>query len=388
MTDEPTKAHEPQVTDDVGAANVGADKPGPVQVPAMDNEKKNKRDAVIGAVFMAVVLVGFGVYVVATGQSEQLWHALQGVQTGWVVAACAMMALYLGFGTLAFAIAAALDPKTPLGVMDLCAVEASGTFFGNLTPMMMGSVPAQIVVLVKEGLGAGEATALQLTRFLMYQVAEVALCGGLLAVSWGYFTEHYGSVVWLNFVLFAIKFAQFAVTLCVCLFPHWVRRLANRLLDWVEQKGFKRLAPHVPEWRVAVDSQVEQFASAFRGAVRHKRAMAAMFLASAAQLSILYGSPWFILMAFGRPTPFLIAITAGALVQFVSNSIPLPGGTGGIEAAFAVFFGPLFGTAATAAYLVWRLVTFYGYTVLCGVATTFRTKKGGKSVNKRLGRLA
>lgn len=391
MTDERTKAEKPEATDEKPgsqAAEGSGQTSGTAALPPQDSEKKNKRDAIIGGIFMGVVLVAFAIYVFATGQSEQLFHALQGVKLGWVVAACGMMLLYLGFGTLAFAIAAAMDPDTPLGVMDLCAVEASGTFFGNLTPMMMGSVPAQIIVLVKEGLGAGEATALQLARFLMYQVAEVTLCGALLAVSWGYFTEHYGAIVWLNFVLFAIKFIQFAITLAICLFPKGVKKLGNRLLDWVEKRQFKKLAPHVPEWREMLDTQIQQFAGAFRGAVKHKKAMVAMYLASAAQLAILYGSPWFILMAFGKPDSFLIVVTAGALVQFVSNSIPLPGGTGGIEAAFAVFFGPLFGTAATAGYLVWRLVTFYGYTVLCGIATTFRTRKGGKSVSKRFGKLA
>lgn len=61
------------------------------------------------------------------------------------------MFMYLFFGIVAYAIAVWLDPNSPVGIRDLISVEASGIFFGNLTPMMMGSTPAQIYRLTKAG---------------------------------------------------------------------------------------------------------------------------------------------------------------------------------------------------------------------------------------------
>ena len=74
------------------------------------------------------------------------------------------MVLYFIFGVIAYAIAVWLDPDSPVGIRDLISVEASGVFFGNLTPMMVGGTPAQIYRLTKAGQPVGEAGATQFTR--------------------------------------------------------------------------------------------------------------------------------------------------------------------------------------------------------------------------------
>lgn len=111
-----------------------------VEASGGDDNKSARR----GAIFIGVVLVGYIVYLVVTGQMGQFWAAMSSVQASWLVVACLCMFMYLFFGIVAYAIAVWLDPNSPVGIRDLISVEASGIFFGNLTPMMMGSTPAQI----------------------------------------------------------------------------------------------------------------------------------------------------------------------------------------------------------------------------------------------------
>ena len=118
-----------------------------VEASGGDDNKSARR----GAIFIGVVLVGYIVYLVVTGQMGQFWAAMSSVQAPWLAAACFCMFLYLFFGIVAYAIAVWLDPNSPVGIRDLISVEASGIFFGNLTPMMMGSTPAQIYRLTKAG---------------------------------------------------------------------------------------------------------------------------------------------------------------------------------------------------------------------------------------------
>ena len=120
-----------------------------VEVSGGDDNKSARR----GAIFIGVVLIGYIVYLVVTGQMGQFWAAMSSVQMSWLFAACFCMFLYLVFGIVAYAIAVWLDPESPVGIRDLISVEASGIFFGNLTPMMMGSTPAQIYRLTKRGRG-------------------------------------------------------------------------------------------------------------------------------------------------------------------------------------------------------------------------------------------
>lgn len=143
---------------------------GEVEASGGDDNKSARR----GAIFIGVVLVGYIVYLVVTGQMGQFWAAMSSVQASWLVVACLCMFMYLFFGIVAYAIAVWLDPNSPVGIRDLISVEASGIFFGNLTPMMMGSTPAQIYRLTKAGQNVGEAGATQFTRFIVYQFGLVA----------------------------------------------------------------------------------------------------------------------------------------------------------------------------------------------------------------------
>lgn len=159
-----------------------------VEASGGDDNKGARR----GAIFIGVVLVGYIGYLIATGQMGQFWAAMSSVQAPWLVAACFCMFLYLFFGIVAYAIAVWLDPNSPVGIRDLISVEASGIFFGNLTPMMMGSTPAQIYRLTKAGQNVGEAGATQFTRFIVYQFGLVAWGAILLLARMPFFAERYG----------------------------------------------------------------------------------------------------------------------------------------------------------------------------------------------------
>lgn len=346
--------------------------------------KPDRRGILVGALFMAAVFGSLLLYIRNTGEGPALVAALGRVEAPWVWATFAVMVAYLAFGTLAFVSTVAVTPDAPAGVLDLCSVEAAGTLFGNLTPMMAGAVPGQIWRLVKSGLGFGAASAVQITRFLMFQLAEIVLGGVLLALTWGHFYEQVGAVMFVNLAIFAFKAAQMAVLLAACLFPDWVTKVALSALDLVDRRNLFGLRSRTEGWRSSVRRQVAQFSSTFRTAVRHRGTMAVMLAFSMAQQACLWVSPWFVLQAFGIGQDPLLTCAAGSLVQFVASSIPLPGGTGGVEASFALFLGPVFGSTATAGYLVWRLVTFYGYTALCGAATMVSTKPSSPTVRQRM----
>ena len=96
-----------------------------VEVSGGDDNKSARR----GAIFIGVVLIGYIVYLVVTGQMGQFWAAMSSVQMPWLFAACFCMFLYLVFGIVAYAIAVWLDPESPVGIRDLISVEASGIFF-------------------------------------------------------------------------------------------------------------------------------------------------------------------------------------------------------------------------------------------------------------------
>ena len=337
--------------------------PRPQVEPVGGDDHKSARR---GALFIGAALVAFVIYLFVTGQVAQFIAALANVQVPWLMVACLCMLLYLIFGIAAYAIAVWLDPNSPVGIRDLISVEASGIFFGNLTPMMMGSTPAQIYRLTKAGQNVGEAGATQFTRFIVYQFGLVVWGAILLAARMPLFLERYSDVAALT-VLCVFSFGGHVCILmlifAIALLPKTVVRVAHWLLALLSRLGFAD--DKVASWAEIVDGEVESFSQKFKLAAGHTSSMAVTVAITMLQLAFFYLVPYFLMLAFGHhDVDFLSVMAASAFVQLLSSAVPLPGGTGGAEGGFALFLGHFYGSAATAGYLLWRLITFIAPTII------------------------
>lgn len=334
-----------------------------------DNEDKAKK----GALFLVGAVIVYILYLVFSGQMSSFIEALRGVDMRWVWLAALCYVFYFIFGVIAYAIAVVLDHDSPVGIRDLMSVEASGVFFGNLTPMMAGAVPSQIVRLTRTGLDAGEASATQFTRFIMFQFGVVLFAAIMLLAEFRFFLESYGNIVILNLVVFGVHFLELIVLFVICLVPSFVRNVGNWGINFAERRRWMRNPDHARE---LVNVQVQEFADAFRRAAKDLPSMLLTLVVTMAQLASFYVIPWFVLRAFGHNADFLACMAAGSMVQMVASAVPLPGGTGGAEGGFALFYGPLFGQAAPAGYLVWRVVTFFAPTLLAAPLLGLRSDSG------------
>ena len=342
------------------------------QVGGTDNDE-NTAKARKGALFLVGVLVVYVAYLVFSGQMGTFVEALSGVDTRWVWAAALCYLMYFVFGVIAYVIAVIIDPNSPVGVRDLMSVEASGVFFGNLTPMMAGSVPSQIVRLTRTGLDPGEASATQFTRFIMFQLGVVLFAAIMLVAKFGFFLSSYGDIVFLNLVVFGVHLLELVGLFVICLCPGFVRRVGNSAIHFADRRHWLK---DTERWTEVVNVQVQEFADAFKRAAADLPSMGLTLVVTMAQLACLYMIPWFVLHAFGRDADFHECLAAGSMVQMVASAVPLPGGTGGAEGGFALFYGPLFGDAATAGYLVWRIVTFFAPTLLAAPLLGLRSNSG------------
>lgn len=337
-----------------------ANKPKVVAQSSGGDDHKGARR---GAIFIGCVLIIYVVYLVVTGQVAQFWEAMSNVQAGWLAVACVSMLLYLIFGIAAYAIAVWLDPQSPVGIRDLISVEASGIFFGNLTPMMMGSTPAQIYRLTKAGQNVGEAGAIQFTRFIVYQFGLVAWGAILLIAKMPFFAAQYGDITLLCVFSFGGHVCILLGIFAIALMPRMVMRVAHWLISVLERMGIAK--DKTAGWHDFVDNEVMAFSDKFKLAAGHLSSMALTVVITMLQLAFFYLVPYFLMLSFGHhDVDFFSVMAASAFVQLLSSAVPLPGGTGGAEGGFALFLGHFYGSAATAGYLLWRLITFIAPTIL------------------------
>lgn len=345
--------------------------------------EENNAKARKGALFLAAVVGIYIVYLIVSGQMGEFLDALSSVDTGWVLWACVAYAFYFVFGVIAYVIAVYLDHDSPVGVRDLMSVEASGVFFGNLTPMMAGAVPSQIYRLTRTGLDVGEASATQFTRFIMFQFGVVLFAAIMLFAKLEYFFETYGDIIILNLVVFGVHFLELAGLFVVCLCPRLVMRLGNWAINLASKRGWLKNREY---WDEMVNVQVMEFSNAFKRASQDLPSMGLTLLVTMAQLACLYMIPWFVLRAFGVEGDFIECLAAGSMVQMVASAVPLPGGTGGAEGGFYMFYQHLFGAATSAGFLIWRIVTFFAPTILAAPLLGLRSN-GGMSIYNRVQRI-
>ena len=115
--------------------------------------------------------------------------------------------------------------------------------------------------------------------------------------------------------------------------------------------------------------------------------MGLTLLVTMAQLASLYMIPWFVLNSFGKTGDFLECLAAGSMVQMVASAVPLPGGTGGAEGGFVLFYEHHFGAATSAGFLIWRIVTFFAPTILSAPLLGLSTRNRTVSIYQRVQRL-
>ena len=327
--------------------------PAPMHKGTVADERPqdpDKKQAAKGAQFVGLVFAAYVAFLFFSGQIDSFIEAFHNVEASWLVGAVGCICMYFILGSLAYAVAVYLDHDSPVGFRDLMAVEASGNFFGNLTPMQMGALPSQIYQLTKAGLSVGAASATQFTRFIMFQLGVVLFAGIMLWAKLGFFLDSYGDIVLLNLLVFAGHALELIGLFIVCLCPNFVRRAGSSLLRWANGHGWVK---NYDQWNDMINVQVDQFSTAFRRSAANIPDMVITLVITMCQLGFLYTIPWFVIHAFGLEADFLTCLAAGSMVQLV------PGGTGGAEGGFALFFGPMFGGYATAGFLVWRVVTFF-----------------------------
>lgn len=194
---------------------------------SVEDARKSYGQVRKSVLFLVLVSVLYGVYIVFSGQFDEFVGALAGVDTSWLVAgAFAYFAYYL-LGIFAYIISVITDPECPVGIRDLMSVEAAGIFFMNLTPNGAGAAPAQIFRLTRAGISVGQAGALQFTRFVMYEAGEGIFAALILLFRFNYFFEQFGDVTIVGVVLFGAKILMVGGMLAICLLPRMVVALGN-----------------------------------------------------------------------------------------------------------------------------------------------------------------
>ena len=303
------------------------------------------------------VAIGVTVAVVvalATGGPAVLRAAMQ-LQPAWLLLALSLSALSWlaqGFGF------AALSTRGVRGnLLRMTSAFLGGDFAALTTPFGSGGIPAGVFCLMREGLSAGESSAIVAMHSLLTGLFFLVM-GAMAAIVMPLSTRGAEMVVWGGIAGIAVVLA---LIVWLAVRPHAAAAWLNRMLSkrWLARfVGGKRAARIVE----VVDREACRFAADVE-TLLHERpsqlvlSFLGLFVSRVCIVLclpiVLSGLGW-----HGDLLPIMaIAVGAGALA-IVS---PTPGGSGAVEAATAALLATQVPSVAMvgAATLVWRSVDYY-----------------------------
>ncbi len=308
-------------------------------------------------ILVFVLMVG---YLALSGKLVKILPFVFAANPWWLACAFLCELGYLACEVLSLMVAAKMM-QVRLKLPELVSVSLLGQLFGNLTPMASGSQPAQGWVLVKKGVPLGSTTSTLLSKFIIFQGVLTVLAAAMLAVRFDFFRESYSGFIYVTLVGFAVHVGVFIVLLALGLFPGGMQRAAKKTVRMLRKRGIGS-PDRLENWQHKIDHEAAQFKSSFRGLKKRPHLLWLQSAVTALQFTLFCMVPYFVLRALGiEGIDFLTVLAAAGFVLVIQSAVPVPGGAGGAEGSFALFFGLFIGSSELtwAALLLWRMITYY-----------------------------
>jgi hypothetical protein len=167
-----------------------------------------------------------------------------------------------------------------------------------------------------------------------------------------------------------------AIMLFLILFPGVARRLARRLVAWLERRGSGALAGRVVSLNAGIDRAHETMVAYFKG--RGWLSLATAVVLTAVALSNKLVAGYVVLRALGIQAQFVDVVLLQTLIVFLLYFAPTPGGSGLAEVLSAAVMSIYVPRELTPSYvLLWRVLTSY-LTVGFGSYVFYRWIRGAE----------
>ncbi len=274
--------------------------------------------------------------------------------------------------------------------IDALKISCVGVFFSAITPSNTGGQPMQLYLMSKMNISVGFGSACMTQKFIVYQFVTMAFSIIAIITNFDLFSSAFTSFWSTAFVIIGFL-VQLAVT-ALFLVVSFSEKLTGKLLGLIikilrkfkVKNSDKKIARLTREFRMFLDSN--------RLLMQNKKRVAVIYGLVAIQVLLILSVPYVVYLSFDTPA---IASASGqpvgswyefvciqSFVLFTSNLIPLPGASGGAEAAFALYFGGFFLGRTKPAIVAWRFMTYYGAIILTAPFSYYT--KGHKEHAKKI----
>ena len=248
-------------------------------------------------------------------------------------------------------------------------------FFHAVTPFSSGGQPYEIFSLKRSKLKISEATNVSIQNFIVYQIALVLL--GMIAVICNYFLHIFPSNSFLKYLV-TLGFLCNLFVIVILFIISFSKNLNKKIISFIIKLLNKlKVVKNKEKTIEKFEKYISDFNNGAKILIQDKKNFIEMILYNFLALLAFYLIPLVLLYGTGDYTSInaFTTIITSAYVMMVGSFVPIPGGSGGLEYAFIVFYSTFItGPVLNAIMLLWRAITYY-FGMIVGAITLLIKRK-------------
>lgn len=254
-------------------------------------------------------------------------------------------------------------------------LEMETLFFNGITPFSSGGQPFQVWSLKKEGIKLSDGTNIVFITSFIHQFALfiISIVSITINIHLNLFTVN-SNVKYLSIIGFVIN-VIFMISLLILMFNKSIKKNLVNLL--IKLLSFLKIIKNKEEMVIKWQKKLDVLDEGTKIILKNKKGFIISVVFNVIALLCYFVVPVSLGYAMGLTNLGGIeTIITSNYVNLVGMFIPIPGGTGGIEYAFAVLFSNFMNLTLTKSMmLVWRFVTYYLGVILGGIVLNLDKRK-------------
>lgn len=247
-------------------------------------------------------------------------------------------------------------------------------FFHAITPFASGGQPYEMYALNKKNIKLSDCMSIATGDFIVYQIALVLL--GIIALA----SNSIFKIIDNGFIRYLVNLGFIVNTIVII--SLFVISLSKKLGKMIANFCINilhgiRIIKDKEKLQKKFHDYIHEFNSGSKILYKNKTNFILLIISQFVALALFYLVPFCLLIGMGINHIYILkCIIIMAYVMLVGSFVPIPGGTGGLEYAFVIFFGKyITGPIINGVMLLWRFITYYFGMILGAILLNVKEDK-------------
>lgn len=342
------------------------------------NKNKNHIKKIINIILLFISVGIIFYFFVDNNNYLKLMDALPHLNALWILIAFLSLSFSWYFDSLSIKfLSDTISAHNNPGQMSFLKISICGQYFHAITPMGIGSQPAQILKLSSKNISKDKAVIILFQKYIIYQTCLFFYS----LVCFFIYRNHIKECCPKIIIMIAVGLISQGLVLIIIKIIFSNKNVIIKILKVILNLIFRIKIIKNKKTILKIiqksENKINSIYSFGKTVKKNKTLSLKIWICSFLQINFLFSVPFFIFKAFNHVTnPVLEILCTQSVVNTISSFTPLPGSCGTAEESFLSLFSTIFSAEEiVSAMLLSRFITFYSIIVIGYIINNFISKK-------------